>query len=113
MAEPTANEAGFLGWSIGIIASITKAIMADGTIKAAGRQGIDELGQALKAFPDAIQVHETGTIFSPTQSQIASDRKHHLSTPSQIADSKPPQRTVHDSTHEQDHGPSPDHDHDR
>ena len=29
------------------------AVMADGVIEAAGRQGIDELGAALKAFPES------------------------------------------------------------
>jgi hypothetical protein len=58
--------------------------MRDGTIKAASRQGVDELGMALKAFPDAIQAHEPGTIFSPTQGEIADDRRVHPS-PSEIA----------------------------
>ena len=47
----------------------------DGTLAAAGRQGIDELGAALKAFPDAIQVQEYGTIFEPTQGEIAAGRR--------------------------------------
>jgi hypothetical protein len=46
----------------------------DGTLKAAGRQGIDELGAALKAFPDSIQAQESGSIFNPTQGEIAADR---------------------------------------
>ena len=45
-------------------------------LEAAGRQGIDELGVALKAFPDAIQVQETGTLWNPTQGEIAADRQH-------------------------------------
>ena len=47
----------------------------DGHLAAAGRQGIDELGAALKAFPDAIQTQEPGTIFNPTQGEVAADRK--------------------------------------
>jgi hypothetical protein len=38
---------------------------------AAFRQGVSELGQALKAFPDAIQVSEPGQMWSPTQGEIA------------------------------------------
>lgn len=42
-----------------------------GVGQAAFRQGISELGQALKAFPDALQVTEPGQMFSPTQGEIA------------------------------------------
>ena len=47
----------------------------DGHLAAAARQGIDELGAVLKAFPDAIQTQEPGTIFNPTQGEVAADRK--------------------------------------
>jgi hypothetical protein len=52
------------------------AVTDDGILAAAGRQGIDELGAALKAFPDAIQMQETGTLWNPTQGEIAADRQH-------------------------------------
>ena len=42
-----------------------------GVGQAAFRQGISEIGQALKAFPDALQVTEPGQLFSPTQGEIA------------------------------------------
>jgi ParB family chromosome partitioning protein len=84
--------------------SATKPLTVEMLGKAAGRQGIDEIGMALKAFPDAIQAQEVGTIFSPTQGEIADDRKDDLPSPSQIADSKPPQRTAHDHGRENDHG---------
>lgn len=38
---------------------------------AALRQGGKEIGAALKAFPDAIQIDEPGTVLSPTQGEIA------------------------------------------
>ncbi|WP_422927521.1 hypothetical protein [Singulisphaera sp. PoT] len=57
-----------------LVSSAWDAAMADGTLAAAGRQGIDELGEALKAFPDAIQVQESGALFNPTQGEIASAR---------------------------------------
>src|SRR5262245_14125011 len=53
------------------------ALTADGVLAAAGRQGTDELGAALKAFNDTIQTQESGTIFNPTQGEIAADRKGH------------------------------------
>ena len=53
------------------VKAVADAIFRDGTIEAAGRQGIDELGAALKAFPDSIQIQEVGTIWHPTQGEIA------------------------------------------
>lgn len=40
-------------------------------LRAAGRQGVDEIGMALKAFPDSIQTHEPGQLFSPLPSEVA------------------------------------------
>jgi hypothetical protein len=66
----------------GIVAAVANglvkawnAVMADGMLEAAGRQGIDELGAALKAFPDTIQVQETGTLWNPTPGEVAADRQ--------------------------------------
>jgi hypothetical protein len=94
MATSKANE-GFLQQAAGIVASTYQAVMKDGTIAAAGRQGADELGAALKAFPDSIQMQESGTIFNPTQGEIADARqadevlpsmeKPRLPSPSEIA----------------------------
>lgn len=50
-------------------------IIRDGTVPAFFRQGADEIGVALKAFPESIQVHEPGTILNPTQGEIAASRK--------------------------------------
>ena len=59
----------------GTVSMLVRKATQDGHLAAAGRQGVDELGAALKAFPDAIQAHETGTIFNPTQGEVASGRK--------------------------------------
>lgn len=59
-----------------MVAKAWNAIMADGVIAGFARQGIDELGTALKAFPDSIQREETGTLWSPTQAEITASRKH-------------------------------------
>ena len=58
------------------VKTVVEAVFRDGTLEAAGRQGIDELGAALKAFPDSIQIQEVGTIWHPTQGEIASQRDH-------------------------------------
>jgi hypothetical protein len=52
------------------IASMVSALWNDRELAAFGRQGIDELGAALKPFPDSIQVQETGTIWNPTQAEV-------------------------------------------
>jgi hypothetical protein len=48
-----------------VLASIGRAVLDGGQVKAAFFQGFDELGAALKAFPDSIQVDEPGTAFNP------------------------------------------------
>lgn len=58
------------------LSSVYNAVTRDGTLAAAWRQGADEVGMALKAFPDSIQVEEPGTILNPTQGEIASARDH-------------------------------------
>ena len=66
-------EAVFLAAAMGM-AKLWNAITSDGVLAAAGRQGIDELGAALKAFPDSIQVSEKGTLWAPTKGEIVADR---------------------------------------
>jgi hypothetical protein len=51
------------------------AAMRDGAIDAFLRQGANEIGAALKAFPDAIQVDEPGAVFNPLYSDIAADKR--------------------------------------
>lgn len=67
--------------------STWNAMTKDGTLAAAGRQGADELGMALKAFPDSIQADEPGTVWNPTQGEIAAARNPDLPSPSEIAKS--------------------------
>lgn len=67
------------------VAAVFHAVNRDGTLAAAFRQGAGEIGQALKAFPDSIQVHEPGTILSPTASDIVDARDAHAASPSPIA----------------------------
>lgn len=67
------------------LTSTWNAMTKDGTLAAAGRQGADELGMALKAFPDSIQADEPGTLWNPTQGEIAAARSPDLPSPSEIA----------------------------
>lgn len=85
-------EAVFLSAAMGM-AKLWNAITSDGVLAASARQGADELGAALKAFPDAIQVQETGTLWNPTQGEIAADRqqsRHSGSSSSYSSSSRPP-----------------------
>lgn len=79
------NNEGSLAAIAGVVGSVIDAILDDGVIAAAGRQGIGELGQALKAFPDSIQVEEPGTLFNPTQGEIAAARRPASILPGDIA----------------------------
>ena len=87
--EPRDDE-GILSAIAGGIGSVIGAVMEDGTIAAAGRQGADEFGMALKAFPDSIQVQEPGTIFNPTQGEIAEARRPDVPLPGDLAQDNTP-----------------------
>jgi hypothetical protein len=96
MAKQESNEPG------GLAARIWNAITRDGTLAAFGRQGVDELAMALRASPDTIHAEEPGTIFNPTQGEIAASRNQKLPSPSEIARDKQPYQP--EQEHEHDHG---------
>lgn len=73
-AQQHAKNEAFLDHVKGVIASVYTATTKDGHLAAFGRQGVDEIGMALRAFPDSIQAQEHGTIFDPTPGEIASGR---------------------------------------
>jgi hypothetical protein len=78
------------------VAHLWSKATKDGALAAAGRQGADEIGSALKAFPESIQSQEPGTIFNPTQGEIAASRKdsvfgHSHTPPSEIVSRLTPQ----------------------
>ena len=88
----TGSEAQDFLQQMGAAASaILGAVMADGTIAAAGRQGVDELATAFgQMWPDSISVQETGSIFNPTQGEVAAARRPDLpSFDELIADNRP------------------------
>ena len=114
----TGTEANkFIEQAASVIAAAIGGVMKDGHIAAAGRMGIDELGAAFKAFPDAIQVQEPGTIWNTTQGEVASARadekvsdigpleKPRLPSPSEIARETRPYQPP-DQDNGQDHGNS-------
>lgn len=71
-------------FAFGTASLLVQKATQDGHLAAAARQGIDELGAALKAFPDTIQTQEPGTIFNPTQGEVAAGRKAEGHRPSGI-----------------------------
>jgi hypothetical protein len=93
-------------------------IIRDGTVPAFFRQGADEIGMALKAFPDSLQAHEPGTILNPTQGEIAASRSPRgsvygrpnrqanpdLPSPSEIAKDKRPYVPEQDHGRDRQHG---------
>lgn len=82
-----------------VVTGILNAIMKDGTLAAAGRQGADELAMALRAFPESIHADEPGTILNPTQGEIAASRNPNLPSPSDIAKDKHPYTVEHSQDH--------------
>lgn len=106
MAEHEKESVGVVSTLAGLrraVNAIIEPITRDGTLAAFGRQGADEIAQALKAFPDSIHVDEPGTILNPTQGEIAAARRDpKLPSPSDIARDKQPYRPEQD--HDQDRG---------
>jgi hypothetical protein len=95
------NEAVETNRPLSLVEKIWDAIAKDGHIAAMGRQGADEMGIALKAFPDSISIDEPGTLWNPTQGEIAADREvDRLPSPSEIGRNKSP----YEPEHHQDNG---------
>lgn len=87
MAADDGKEEGVLDAVRGIVASALGRGYLGGELQAAFRQGANELGEALKAFPDSIQVDEPGAVFSPLYRDMAGDpHSTAMGTPSMAAD---------------------------
>jgi hypothetical protein len=76
---------------------VSEPLLRDGMLAAAFRQGVDEIWQGLKPFPETIQAHEPGTFLNPLQSEIAEARQVDASpavqarlSPAEIANSNVP-----------------------
>ncbi len=87
-SQPSRGAVKAAAFAFGTVSLLVHKATQDGHLAAAGRQGIDELGAALKAFPDAIQTQEPGTIFNPTQGEVAAGRKAEGHHPSGIVGGK-------------------------
>ena len=99
-----------------LVAKVWHGLTKDGTLAAFMRQGADELGAALKAFPDAIQTQETGTVWNPTQGEIASRRSPGNHSGNYISFSNHPHpwpsEVARENRHRPDTGKGRDHGHD-
>jgi hypothetical protein len=109
-SEPKSQES--------LVHAAWRGVMKDGTVAAFARMGVDELGQALKAFPDAIQARaEPGGLFEPLHQDIANAREQYaapvakspLPSPSEIVHDSKAAVTVHGEQRdkEQSQTPSP------
>jgi hypothetical protein len=84
--EYQGDSGGVLGWAAGVVGKVYDAVMEGGQVQAFFRQGADEIGVALKAFPDSIHVDEPGTVFNPLFRNMPGD----LPSPSQIVSDPTP-----------------------
>lgn len=110
--------AGVVGTVIGAIGAVFNYVATtvynlisggDRAVAAAWRQGLDELGAATKPFPDSIQIDESGSLWNPTQGEIAAAaketsiyRSYDGPTPSEIAERNKPYVAEQDHGQEQD-----------
>lgn len=97
---------------------VADPIIRDGTVPAFFRQGADEIGMALKAFPESVHAEEPGTVLNPTQYEITARRfspgsvyghapaqqESRLPSPSEIAKNKQPRVAEQDRDRQRQHG---------
>jgi hypothetical protein len=68
------NSSGVIGTIASGMATAWNAVTKDGFLAAAWRQGIEEIATALKPFPDSISAEVPGSLWNPTQGEIAKAR---------------------------------------
>jgi len=114
MAEEIQQESGVLSWAKGVVKAVAENAYLGGEVQAAFTQGANELGAALKAFPDSIQIDEPGTAFNPLYrdrdgdtpanpygyEQASAASMHGLPTPDQIANARADSEPSQDQGHE-------------
>ena len=88
MADDTEKQEGFFRQAGAVVSAAYNAAMKGGELQAFFRQGANELGAALKAFPDSIQVDEPGQVFNPLYSDIAADKRAYAAGPEPVATSR-------------------------
>jgi hypothetical protein len=85
MAQEHEGNEGFFKQAGSLVSTVYQASIRDGTVDAFLRQGANEIGAALKAFPDAVQVDEPGAVFNPLYSDIAADKRANAGGPQPMA----------------------------
>jgi hypothetical protein len=91
VAEGNEGQEGFFRQAESVVAAAYHAVMKGGEVQAFLRQGANEIGEALKAFPESLQVDEPGQVFNPIYSDIAAEKRSHeaaatgLATPGELA----------------------------
>ena len=110
MAQENEGQEGFFQQAGAVVAAVYAAVMKGGEIQAAVRQGFNEIGAALQAFPDSIQVDEPGAVFNPLYSDIAADKRLYgqaaggLPSPGEITGDSQPYRPEPESGREHGRG---------
>ncbi len=74
-SQPSRGAVKAAAFAFGTVSLLVHKATQDGHLAAAGRLGVDELSAALKAFPESIQAQEAGTLWNPTQGEVAAGRK--------------------------------------
>jgi len=85
VAEDNEGQEGFFRQAGAVVSAAYHAAMKGGELQAFFRQGANEIGAALKAFPDSLQVDEPGQVFNPLYSDIAADKRAHHEAPEPMA----------------------------
>jgi hypothetical protein len=89
VAEENERQEGFFRQAAAAVSATYNAVMKGGELQAAFRQGFNEIGEALKAFPDALHVDEPGQVFNPLYSDIAADKRARAQEPEPTASRLP------------------------
>jgi hypothetical protein len=90
VATDSEKQEGFFRQAGSVVSAAYNAAMKGGELQAAFRQGFNEIGAALKPFPDSLQVDDPGQVFNPLYSDIAADKRAHGEGPEPMATAKLP-----------------------
>jgi hypothetical protein len=94
---------GAVGFVKDMVGAVYDWAQQGGPVQGALRQGVDEIGMALKAFPDSIQAYEMGTVFSPTPYDVSVSRNENVPSGAEIAADNTPHSPEQDMGRDQGH----------
>ena len=83
MATENERQEGFFEKAREVVAAVVGKGFLGGEVQAAVRQGFNEIGAALKAFPDSIQIEEPGAVFNPLYRDMPGNPHAHGAGPVQ------------------------------